>query len=146
MKLSRTMGYAIQATVCLAQVGEGKVVTCAKVAESGNMPERFLLQIMRSLVTHGILDSIRGVDGGYRLSRSAEEISLLDVIEAIDGPVCQPESNTIGLSPEVNTKLEENMLIVKEALSNELGKIKISDLVDLKPAEAVENDASSVNK
>ncbi len=53
----------------------------------GQMPERFLLQILRSLVTHGILSSTRGVDGGYALERPVEQISLLEVIEAIDGPL-----------------------------------------------------------
>ena len=47
-------------------------------------PERFLLQVLRSLVTHGILRSARGVDGGYSLTRPPEEVSVLEVIEAID--------------------------------------------------------------
>ena len=51
------------------------------------MPERFLLQILRNLVTHGILRSTRGVDGGYSLVRPADEVSVLDVIEAIEGPM-----------------------------------------------------------
>ena len=51
------------------------------------MPERFLLQILRHLVTHGILHSTRGVEGGYTLDRKPEQVSLLDVIEAIEGPL-----------------------------------------------------------
>ena len=51
------------------------------------MPERFLLQILRSLVTHGVLRSTRGVDGGYCLEKSASDTSLLDVIEAVEGPL-----------------------------------------------------------
>ena len=51
------------------------------------MPERFLLQVLRSLVTHGILRSTRGVEGGYSLVRPPEEVNLLEVIEAVDGPI-----------------------------------------------------------
>src|ERR1700680_2225111 len=87
MKLSRTVAYAIHATLQLAQSKSGVPVPCSRLATEGHMPERFLLQILRHLVTHGILHSTRGVDGGYALERKPEEISLLDVIEAIDGPL-----------------------------------------------------------
>src|SRR3954470_15915458 len=87
MKLSRTVAYAVQATLQLAQNKSGLPVPCSQLASEGNMPERFLLQILRHLVTHGILHSTRGVDGGYSLERKPEDISLLDVIEAIDGPL-----------------------------------------------------------
>src|SRR5258707_15423661 len=87
MKLSRTVAYAIQATLQLAQSTSDEPVPCSQLAAEGNMPERFLLQILRHLVTHGILHSTRGVEGGYTLERRPEEISLLEVIEAIDGPL-----------------------------------------------------------
>jgi hypothetical protein len=59
------------------------------------MPERFLLQILRVLVTHGILRSTRGVDGGYALTKPADQISLLEVIEAIDGPLDSESQNWV---------------------------------------------------
>ena len=67
MKLSRTVAYAVRATLQLAQNPSDSPVPCSKLASDGNMPERFLLQILRNLVTHGILRSTRGVDGGYTL-------------------------------------------------------------------------------
>src|SRR5438045_1759087 len=86
MKLSRTLSYAVQATLQLAQLNEKRPVPCSRLSADGKLPERFLLQILRSLVTHGILTSTRGVDGGYALVRPAEKISLLEMIEAIEGP------------------------------------------------------------
>src|SRR5688500_6281124 len=86
MKLSRTVAYAVRATLQLAQLQTTGPVPCSRLATEGKMPERFLLQILRNLVTHGILRSTRGVEGGYALLRPAEEISLLEVIEAIEGP------------------------------------------------------------
>ena len=76
MKLSRTVRYAVQAAVQLAQSDPAQPVPCSRLAADGHMPERFLLQILRSLVTHGILRSSRGVDGGYVLDRSADDVSL----------------------------------------------------------------------
>lgn len=87
MKLSRTVSYALQATLQLAQSDSSGPIPCSRLAAQGKMPERFLLQILRNLVAHGILGSTRGVEGGYTLERSAEEISLLEVIEAIEGPL-----------------------------------------------------------
>src|SRR4029078_8838136 len=87
MKLSRTVAYAVRATIQLAQTNSGAPVPCSRLASEGHMPERFLLQILRNLVTHGILHSTRGVDGGYSLERKPDDISLLDLIEAIDGPL-----------------------------------------------------------
>ncbi|MGE0610247.1 MAG: Rrf2 family transcriptional regulator [Pirellulales bacterium] len=87
MKLSRTIAYAIQATIELGAAGPNAVVASRKLAEAGGIPDRFLLQILRNLVAHGILKSTRGVVGGYTLNRDIQEISLLDIIEAIEGPV-----------------------------------------------------------
>ena len=87
MRLTRAAAYAIRATMILADSDATLPVPCSQLASQGNMPERFLLQILRSLVTGGILQSTRGVVGGYRLGRPSDEISLLEVIEAIDGPL-----------------------------------------------------------
>ena len=84
------------------------------------MPERFLLQILRSLVTHGVLESTRGVDGGYRLSRDANEISVLDVMEAIDGPyepdVPSDDAWSGAAHARLNSVLEEITAASKQRL------------------------------
>ena len=65
MKLSRTVTYALQATIQLARLdGAPTPIPCSRLAAEGRMPERFLLQVLRNLVTHGILQSTRGVGGG----------------------------------------------------------------------------------
>ncbi len=99
MKFSRTVGYAVRATIHLARSDSPSPIPCSQLASEGNMPERFLLQILRNLVMHGILKSSRGVDGGYTLTKSPEQITLLEIIEAIEGPV--------GLSPDVGEGFAE---------------------------------------
>jgi Rrf2 family protein len=87
MRLSRSAGYAIQAILQLAQ-GEGKSpVSSQLLAAENDMPVRFLLTILSKLVKRGILKSRRGTIGGYLLARPAEDITLLELIEAVDGPV-----------------------------------------------------------
>jgi Rrf2 family protein len=128
MKISRTVGYALQSVMQLADAEPNTPVPCSRLASEGNMPERFLLQILRNLVTHGILSSTRGVDGGYSLGRSPEEISLLDVIEAIDGPLEAYHPPCEGLSPESRRQLSSALQKVTTASRQQLADIKLAVL------------------
>lgn len=130
MKLSRTVAYAVRATLQLAQSKADTPVPCSKLAADGNMPERFLLQILRSLVTHGILRSTRGVDGGYALTRPAEEISLLDVIEAIEGPLEAGDAADDGYPAESQEKLHEALRQITHSAREQLEAIKFSQLLE----------------
>lgn len=114
MKISRTVAYALQATLLLAQANAGESIPCSRLAAEGKMPERFLLQILRNLVAHGILVSSRGIDGGYRLVQSPEKISILDIIEAMDGPLNPSLPVAEGLSAESRTKLEKTLAEVTQ--------------------------------
>ena len=137
MKLSRTVAYAVRATLQLAKSDSTTPVPCSQLAAEGNMPERFLLQILRSLVTHGILRSTRGVDGGYSLVRSPNEVSLLEVIEAIEGPLSSGEPVTEGLSEESQLRLHEALRSVTDQSRRQLEAIKLSQL--LEPPSTTEN-------
>ena len=129
MKLSRTAGYALQAALQLARTGSSAPVPCSQLAAEGQMPERFLLQILRNLVTHGILHSARGVDGGYRLERRPEEISLLEVIEAVDGPLCTSAPVAEGLPQASLAKLRQALEQVTTTARQQLSQIKLSCLL-----------------
>jgi Rrf2 family protein len=129
MQLSRTVGYALQATLQLALAESSSPVPCSQLAAEGQMPERFLLQILRNLVTHGILQSVRGVDGGYTLERKPEDISLLEVIEAVDGPLSSGAPVAEGLPPESQLKLREALEQVTATSRRQLSEIKLASLL-----------------
>ena len=129
MKLSRTVSYALQATLQLAQVHSSDPVPCSRLATEGKMPERFLLQILRNLVAHGILGSTRGVDGGYTLERAAEEVSLLEIIEAIEGPLAPVVPACDGLPEECHARLEQALADVTTTTRRELAAIKLAHLL-----------------
>ena len=93
------------------------------------MPERFLLQILRMLVTHGILRSTRGVDGGYSLVRPVDEISLLEIIEAIDGRLDSPRSDQ-AREDEVQAKLQLALTQVADITRRQLQAVKLSQLLE----------------
>jgi Rrf2 family protein len=130
MKLSRTVAYAMQATLQLAQSDTDSPVPCSQLATAGNMPERFLLQILRHLVNHGILQSTRGVDGGYSLSRKAEKISLLEIIEAIDGPLVTELPAMENAKPStVDGRLKRVLDDVTHNCRRQLDAVKLADLL-----------------
>jgi Rrf2 family protein len=129
MKLSRTVAYAVRATLALAEAESEGPVPCSKLASEGKMPERFLLQILRSLVTHGILRSTRGVDGGYALIRPANEISLLEVIEAIEGPYDSKTAVGEALPAESQEQLRAALNQVTTTTRKQLEAIKLSQLI-----------------
>ncbi|MEX0979340.1 MAG: Rrf2 family transcriptional regulator [Pirellulales bacterium] len=130
MKLSRTVAYAVQATLQLAKSKSDAPVPCSQLAAEGHMPERFLLQVLRHLVNHGILRSTRGIDGGYALERSPRDISLLDVIEAIEGPIGATLPVFEGTEPAGHeVKLREALEQVASSVRRQLKAITISDLL-----------------
>src|SRR5689334_10207204 len=129
MKLSRTVSYAVRATLQLAELEAQGPVPCSKLAADGKMPERFLLQILRNLVTHGILRSTRGVEGGYSLVKPAADISLLDVIEAIEGPYDSGTDLIEFVEAPAHDKLHEALKQLSENARRELQAIKLSQLL-----------------
>jgi Rrf2 family protein len=134
MKLSRTVAYAVRATLQLAQLQSEGPVPCSHLASTGKMPERFLLQILRNLVTHGILRSTRGVDGGYALVRPADQISLLEVIEAIEGPYDSTLELGEGLTDDSQNQLRDAFQQVTTNTRQQLEAIKLSQLLAPPPS------------
>ena len=133
MRLSRASTYAILATVQLTESTSSPPVPCSQLSKLGDMPERFLLQVLRSLVNEGLLKSTRGVDGGYRLAKPLSQISLLDIVEAIDGPV-QPDLPQIGgLTPQAHRKLSDALGDMAGDVRRRMAGVTLSQL---KPANA----------
>ena len=87
LQISRRIEYGLRAMVCLAAQPEGRVMPFREIARRMTVPQDFLAKILKQLVTRRLVASTRGAHGGYKLGRAAREISFLDVIEAVEGPV-----------------------------------------------------------
>ena len=85
LELTKRADYAIRTVLALARVPEGDRMSVRQVAAERAVPERFLPQVMRDLVRAGLVVGTVGRTGGYRLAKPATEISLLDVVEAVEG-------------------------------------------------------------
>ena len=85
--LSQKARYAIRALSVLADLPAGEQAQIAQIADAARVPRKFLEQILVDLKKRGLVHSQRGKHGGYRLSRSADDIVLAEVIRTIDGPL-----------------------------------------------------------
>src|SRR3954447_8307569 len=97
MRLSARVDYALRAVAELAaSAGDGKLVTADRLASAQGIPPKFLESILLQLRRGGVVTAQRGPEGGYRLAKPADEISLAEVIRVIDGPL----ANVRGQRPE----------------------------------------------
>ena len=87
LRITNAADYAIRAMIHIACLPEDSVALRADIAQVNGIPSSFMAKILRSLVKAGLLRSTRGVNGGFTLARPTTEISLLDVVVAIEGPL-----------------------------------------------------------
>ena len=85
LELTKRADYAIRTVLALARAADDERLSARRVAADQRVPERFLPQVMRDLVRAGLVDGIVGRAGGDRIARPSAEISLLDVVEAVEG-------------------------------------------------------------
>jgi Rrf2 family protein len=132
MKLSRASSYALHALEYLAARGQDAKATSHHVAEARGIPEGFLLKVLKPLVSAGVLRSLKGPNGGYRLARPAAKITLLEVVEAVGGPIRGEVPMWKGPGHDgdgLDVRLADVCGQVAALVRNRLGKVRLSDLV-----------------
>lgn len=130
MRVSAKTDYALRAAVELARYDIEEPVKGERIASAQSIPLRFLENILGELRKAGIVDSRRGVDGGYMLARSASEIALADVIRAVDGPLAniggtRPDALAYAGSAEA---LRDVWVAVRAALRSVLEETTVADV------------------
>lgn len=91
MQITRQADYAIRAVLYIAKLGAGQRAATSQIAQEQRIPPSFLAKIISQLSIAGLLQTSRGARGGVMLATTPEEITLLDVVEAIDGPIALNE-------------------------------------------------------
>jgi Rrf2 family protein len=85
LELTKRADYAIRTVLALARSRDGERLSVRTIAAEQSVPPAFLPQVMRDLVRAGIVEGAVGRSGGYRLARAASDVSLLEIVEAVEG-------------------------------------------------------------
>jgi Rrf2 family protein len=131
MQITRAGDYGIQGMLYLASLSEGKEAYIKEIAHARDIPVSFLAKIFQSLSRAGLVRSQRGAKGGFVLAKNAGDITLLDIIQAIEGPIslnlCLEGENTCYKSEKcpVHPVLQE----AQDALAGILSKHNLEELI-----------------
>ena len=137
MKLSKRGEYGLRAMILLAHPtadGALPMLQISVISETENIPVKFLEQILLTLKNSGLLQSKRGVSGGYYLSRPAEEIMLGQIVRILDGPlapiscVSQMAYEACGCADEDTCGLRMVMYDVRNAIADILDNTSLADV------------------
>jgi len=132
MYISAQADYAMCALIALAASPTDRPVKADDVAKAQDLPVGFLENILGRLRRGGFVKSVRGAEGGYRLARPASEITVADVIRALEGPLAEVR----GLRPESLTyqppaeHLQDVWIATRSALRMVLEKVTLANIID----------------
>lgn len=133
MNVGRRVDYALRALCYLAAQPPGRVVTRAEIETHQAVPHHFLSKILRSLVAAGLLESVAGARGGFRLGRRSEEISIRDVYESVEGRLslidCVQQGEGFCCFANVCTQIDV-WRGAQQLLMDYLGGISIGQIAD----------------
>jgi Rrf2 family protein len=129
MKFTSMCGYALLALVYLARHEGGGLVPAGVIAGNEGLPAQYLAKALKALAVVGVVRSVKGPNGGYRLARPARAITLLEVVEAVGGPV-RGEAPRVGneAAARVDDRLQGVCDGVAEAVRRRLREVSLADL------------------
>jgi Rrf2 family protein len=134
MNINLATDYGFRAVLYLSEQAQGEVVEAQAIAQSQSIPMRYLLKIMPSLIKAGIVRSQRGVGGGYALAKEPGEITLLDVIEAIEGPFylnrCLIDESFCSKHGPPNCKVHQALEDIQQRLVQDFRSYTFAELKD----------------
>ena len=130
MKISRSTGYALLAVGYIAKHQEQKIILSQSISKKYDIPLEYLLKILQQLVKANVLRSKRGPRGGFSLARPAKKITLLNIIEAVDGPMIS-QLNLVEQTGREKFSVKTEQIyerVIAQARST-YDKAKLADLV-----------------
>jgi Rrf2 family protein len=140
MKFSVKGEYGIRAIVDIALYEEAGPRAVNQIANRQGIPMRFLEQVMNSLRKGGLVESFRGASGGYRLARQPEEITLADVVQAVEGPITLMDCVAEGGACDRTTEcvIREVFCDVQRSVIDTLAAVTLADIIKRTAAKEAE--------
>jgi FeS assembly SUF system regulator len=142
VRLGKLTDYGLVLMTCMARPAGAPMRTARDLARESKLPLSTVSKLLKELLQSGLLVSHRGTKGGYVLARDPHEISVVEIIAAIEGPMALTECSTdvTGLCTlEPCCPIKNNQQIINQAVRGVLGKIMLFDLVRPMHLTSIEN-------
>jgi Rrf2 family protein len=134
MRITQEGDYALRVVLYFCKLGTGERIEAREISKNENIPLRFLLKLLRKLTIAGILKSYRGINGGYSAQKMPEEISLKEVVEAIEGPTyvnrCLYDNAYCNLNRSSTCEIHHVLHKIQESLIDNLNSINFKDILN----------------
>ena len=147
IKLSKLTDYSVAILAQMSKADTGKVVSCTFLSETTGVPEPTVAKILKILTKSGFVVSARGIRGGYRLDRSADKITVADIITAMDGPIAVTacvEGGTNDCAMESKCPVRGNWDKVNRAIRAALEEVSLADIAATPPCQVMSVTAFGV--
>ncbi len=132
MRLTHLADYAVVMMAAAARREESTRLSAAELAQETGVPLPTAQKLMGRLASAGLLTSVRGAGGGFTLARPVAEISLADIIEAVEGPIamtqCTGSDEASDCALDAHCRLKPHMNIVSNAVRGALGAVSLQSL------------------
>lgn len=133
MRITQEGDYALRVVLYFYKCGVGKRIEAKTISEHEKVPLRFLLKLLRKLTVAGIIESYKGYGGGYAIVRPADEINVLQVIEAIEGPIainrCLEDEPVCNVGRVKTCQVHKALTSVQKMLVRELSAINFEKML-----------------
>ena len=132
MRLSHLADYAVVLMTAAARRAAGERLSATELAGETGVPLPTAQKLMGQLATSGLLTSARGAAGGFALARPAAEISLADIVEAVEGPIamteCSGHEDASACALDAHCRVKPHMGVVSSAVRGALGAVSLTEL------------------
>ncbi|HEX6785334.1 MAG TPA: SUF system Fe-S cluster assembly regulator [Sphingomicrobium sp.] len=130
MRLSHLADYAVVLMTAAARRPAGARLSATELACETGLPLPTAQKLMGQLATCGLLRSVRGAGGGFSLAKSAQEISLADIVEAVEGPIAMSacSDGKFDCALDAHCRVKPHMGIVGTAVRGALGAVSLTEL------------------
>jgi FeS assembly SUF system regulator len=132
MRLSHLADYAVVLMTAAARRDAGERLSATELSAETGVPLPTAQKLMGQLAASGLLSSVRGAGGGFTLARPAEQISLADIVEAVEGPiamtVCSGQEGVSDCALDAHCRVKPHMGVVGNAVRGALGAVSLTSL------------------
>lgn len=145
LRVSRLTDYATVVMTCIARQPE-QVLSTAQIADAARLELPTVSKLLKSLGHAGLVDSFRGVNGGYRLARPAGEITLAQIVEALEGPIGMTECSVADgqCDRELSCSVRGSWQQVNSVVGGALRAVSLADMARPTPVQAARSPVAAV--